>query len=88
MSNQTNDLLIIWANELMEYFTGTYVERVLQRDIDANDLESLRYHVSEYAAQKAIEDDNGLVPMPDTSEPMPNLLRWAHRGKEEMTDVF
>lgn len=64
MSHQSNTLLLEWANELMEHYTGTYVERVLQRDIDANDMEALRYHISEYAAQKAIEDDNGVVPMP------------------------
>lgn len=87
MSHENNTLLLEWANELMEYFTGTYVERVLQRDIDANDLEALRYHVSEYASQKAIEDDYGVVPMPDLSEPMPNLVKWGKK-KEESTDVY
>ena len=90
MSNQTNTLLLEWAGELMEYFTGTVAERVLQRDIDAGDLEALRFHVSEYAAQKAIEDDHGVIPMPnllDTHFPETMAMLSALTIDKEELDV-
>lgn len=90
MSNTTNTTLIERANELMEHYAGTVAERVLQRDIDANDLEALRYHVSDYAAQKAIEDDNGLIPMPellDTHFPQTRAM-LNKLTIEEATDVY
>lgn len=62
MSNSTNDKLLDDVQDLMSYWEGTLWERVMQRDIDANDLEALRYHVSEaykeMALQETQEDDN------------------------------
>jgi hypothetical protein len=61
MSNTTNSNLIEQANELMEYFTGTYVERVIQRDVESGDLEALRFHIAEYEAQINFERDESDV---------------------------
>lgn len=87
MSHESNTLLLQWAHELMEYYTGTYIERVLQRDIDANDLEALRYHVSDYAAQKAIEDDGGLVPLPEPYTGLRRVRKLYGITNGEATDV-
>lgn len=92
MSNLTNTLLLEQANDLMEYFTGTLHERLMQRALDTNDLEALRHHVVEAAAQRAIEEDNGLVPMPEPAEGGLRDLVFDQRGfmrreLEEETDV-
>lgn len=85
MSNNTNTKLMERANELMDYFSGTLHERLMQRAIDTGDLEALRYHVSEAAAQQAIEEDNGMVPMPAAYSGM-RLSRQLL--DDEVTDVF
>lgn len=57
MSNNTNEILYEDALEVMEYFTGTMIERVIQRDMDADDLEALRYHVNQARRQMLFEQD-------------------------------
>lgn len=61
MSHEVNTILIERAGDLIDYFAGTYVARVLQRDVDANDLEALKFHVSEYEAQRMIEEEQELL---------------------------
>lgn len=61
MSNNVNSRLLEEAYELIEYFTSTYIERILQRDIDANDIEALAWHVKEYRVQKEFEEEQELL---------------------------
>lgn len=58
MSNLTMDNLIDDARELMEYWTGTMWERVLQRDINAYDWEALNYHCKQAAAEMTLQEDS------------------------------
>ena len=44
MSNSTNDILMEKVHDLMEYWAGTLWERIMQRDLDADDMEALQYH--------------------------------------------
>ena len=56
MSNKINDELYDKALEVMEYFTGTLIERTIQRDLDSDDLEALKYHVDNAWRQMRFED--------------------------------
>jgi len=57
MSNQTNDILLDLTNDMLEYWTGTMWERVIQRDLDAKDLDALKYHVNEAYKEYCIQED-------------------------------
>ena len=57
MSNQSNDQLYDKALEVMEYWTGTMWERVIQRDLDTDDLEALKYHVDQAYKEMALQED-------------------------------
>jgi hypothetical protein len=57
MSNVTNDILMDRAREQCEYWTGTMHERIIQRDIEANDLEALHYHVAEAEKEMHMQED-------------------------------
>lgn len=46
MSNQSNTELLERAGEMMEYWTGTLHEKLIQKAIDDNDLEALAEHVA------------------------------------------
>lgn len=61
MSNITNTKLLEEAYELQEYFASNLWDRVLQRDIDAGDLEALYYHVREARAERYMEEHADLV---------------------------
>lgn len=61
MSKETNDILLERAREAQEYWTGTMWERIIQRDIDTNDLEALRYHLTESDREIAIQEESGLT---------------------------
>lgn len=61
MSNNINQDLLERAYEVMEQETGTMWERMIKRDIESGDLESLRYHVVEAERHLAIEEDNLLI---------------------------
>lgn len=56
MSNKYNDELLDRVREAMEYWTGTMHERILQRDLDADDLEALRHHLVEAEREMAIQE--------------------------------
>lgn len=47
MSLKENDELLEEAAFYTEYFIGTTMSRVLQADLDANDLEGLRFHLND-----------------------------------------
>lgn len=57
MSHPANDELFERAREVMEYHTGTYLERVIQRDLDSDDLESLQVHIKQGEDIMAMEHD-------------------------------
>lgn len=67
MSNKYNEELLLQASELMDYWTGTMHERILQRDIDSHDYEALQYHLSLARAEMAIQEDSAIVDMPNMS---------------------
>lgn len=45
MSNTVNVDLFERAAEQLDFWTGTIWEKIIQQDIDSNDLGSLYYHV-------------------------------------------
>jgi len=47
MSNITNDALLEEAAFYADYFVGTVMGKILQADLDANDLEGLRFHLND-----------------------------------------
>lgn len=57
MSFINNELLYDRAREVMEYFTNTMWERVIQRDLDSDDLEALAHHIKEAEAQMRHEEE-------------------------------
>ena len=57
MSNQANTELFEKVAELMEYWTGTMHERILQRDLDADDLEALQYHANQAWSEMVLQED-------------------------------
>lgn len=59
MSNQVNDKLMDKVEELLSYWEGTLHERVLRRDLEANDLEALQYHVDQAWKEMCIQEDFG-----------------------------
>lgn len=61
MSNKSNDILMERANEQLEYWTGTLWERLIQRDIDTQDLEALAYHVTQAEREQAIQEDSTIL---------------------------
>lgn len=56
MSNTTNSDLMERAQEQLEYWTGTMWERLIQRDLTQNDLESLRYHLRQAEAEQSLQE--------------------------------
>lgn len=44
MSNLQNDILMERVHDLLEYWAGTMHQRILDRDLNANDMEALQYH--------------------------------------------
>ena len=57
MSNTTNDELLDRAREMTEYWTVTMHARILERDIEANDLEALRYHLVQAEHEMKMQED-------------------------------
>lgn len=47
MSSLVNNGLLEEAAFYIEYFVGTSMEKLLQQDLDANDLEGLRFHLND-----------------------------------------
>lgn len=57
MSNNVNTILFERARDLQEYFTGQVQERILDRDMEAGDLEALKMHVAEYEAERMLQEE-------------------------------
>lgn len=57
MSNTINETLLSRAWEMIEYWTGTMHARVIERDLQENDLEALRYHVDQAEREMSIQED-------------------------------
>lgn len=47
MSHTVNETLLEEAAFYIDYFEGTMMADVLKRDLDANDLEGLRFHLND-----------------------------------------
>lgn len=56
MSENANTNLYERAQECIDYFENELPARVIQRDIDANDLEALQHHLTEAEAIIAIQE--------------------------------
>ena len=56
MSNQINDTLFDQARELAEYWVGTMWARLIEQDIDNNDLEALKYHIAQSKAEMSLQE--------------------------------
>lgn len=63
MSNTSNEQLESRAWEMMEYWVNTLWARLIQRDIDTNDLEALKYHVDQ--AEREANMQETYVPLED-----------------------
>lgn len=59
MSNASNESLMEHAADMLDYWSGTMHARIIQRDIDANDLEALAYHVDVAHAEMRMQEDEG-----------------------------
>ena len=57
MSNN-NDNLMERAAEAMDEWQGTMWARVIERDLEVNDLEALKYHLAQAEAEQAIQESN------------------------------
>lgn len=57
MSLEGNTQLLERASELLEEVTGTMWERIIQRDLDTQDYEALRYHVAKAEAELAMQEE-------------------------------
>jgi hypothetical protein len=57
MSKEQNTLLLERASEQIDYWTGTMHARVIEADIDRDDLEALREHVVQAEREMAIQED-------------------------------
>lgn len=60
MSNSTNEILLERAASLITD-AGTMWDRILEADIDRNDLEALRYHIDKLEGELALEHDESLL---------------------------
>ena len=69
MSTDVNTRLLERAAAQIDYWEGTMHARIIQRDIEANDLEALRYHVQDAEAHQAIQEDNAPPEAPDKPKP-------------------
>lgn len=56
MSNQINTNLLERAAEMVDQWEGTIIAREIEADLERNDLEGLRAHVSEAEAMTAQEE--------------------------------
>jgi len=56
MSEEVNTLLLERAAEMLDYYEGTTIAKVIQADLDRDDLESLYMHVCKAEAQAAQEE--------------------------------
>lgn len=61
MSNKINDELMDRVGELIEYYLSNMEGRILQSDMERNDLESLKYHADLFYKQMMHEQENELL---------------------------
>jgi hypothetical protein len=58
MSNQTNELLLERASDMIDYFEGKQPAQRIEKDIDNNDLDQLLIDVSEAEAEASRQEFN------------------------------
>lgn len=51
MSKEENTLLLGWAHEIQEELQGTFVDKAIQRALDANDLDEVKHLVAKYSGE-------------------------------------
>lgn len=51
MSQDNNTMLLEWANEIMEEFPGTWIERRVRELVKDNDLEELKRFIKHNGAE-------------------------------------
>lgn len=56
MSDTANDIIIEQAKEMIDYWQGTVIEKMLRQDLAVQDLDSLSQHTRE--ARQQIDDIN------------------------------
>ena len=56
MSHQANTQLLERAKEMQEYWAGTQWERLIQYDLDNDDLEALSHHVALAGAEASQQE--------------------------------
>lgn len=61
MSTEANIELLERAQEMIDYFENELPARVIARDIEANDLEALRAHVTEAEATMGMQEEYDLL---------------------------
>lgn len=59
MSNNINSVLFDRASEMITYFEGKLPAKVIEADLDRNDLEALQVHVANAEAVAAQEQMHG-----------------------------
>lgn len=57
MSTDSITQLLEQASELLEEVTGTMWERIIQRDLDTQDYEALKYHVARAESELAMQEE-------------------------------
>lgn len=63
------------VSKQLEYWSGTMHERLIQRAMDSNDTEALKYHVTEAEREYAMQEDSPIIHMPYMNSALVNLNR-------------
>lgn len=75
MSNEINTELLERAATQIDYWQGTMHARVIERDIETNDLEALRYHVDQ--AEREMYAQETFHPVHGFSAPQNNTSNYT-----------
>lgn len=63
------------VSKQLEYWSGTLHSRLMQRAMDTEDLEALKYHLTEAEREYAIQEDFPIVAMPRMDSALVNIKR-------------
>lgn len=63
------------VSKMMEYWSGTLHTRLLQRALDENDMEAIKYHLREAEAEYSLQEDDYITTMPYMNSALVNLKR-------------
>ena len=68
------------VSKQLEYWSGTMHERLIQRAMDNNDTEALKYHVTEAEREYAMQEDTAIIHMPFMNSALVNLNKRYGRS--------